>query len=66
MSKPVRIKVSDAAKIMGIGPDTLRIGLQNGHYPFGEAIKTSTHYTYVIMRKQLYNYAGITLKGEPT
>jgi len=25
-----------------------------------DKIKTSTHYTYVIMRKQFYEYAGIT------
>jgi hypothetical protein len=56
MSESVRIKVSEAAQILGIGADTLRIALQNKHYTFGEAIKTSSHYTYVIIRKKLYDY----------
>ena len=33
--------VTEAAKKMGINPQTLRLGLQRRLFPFGEAIKIS-------------------------
>jgi hypothetical protein len=37
--RPVRTPVNVAAEIMNINPQTLRIGLQRGKFPFGVAIK---------------------------
>ena len=35
--------VSETAKELGINPQTLRLGLQQGVFHFGVAIKTSEH-----------------------
>ena len=46
------ITVKEAAAQMEIHPDTLRMGLRNGTFPVGCAIRTSTgRYTYVIPRE---------------
>lgn len=53
--------VSDAAKQLGLNTQTLRLGLQQGKFPFGEAIKTSENrYTYYVNRVRLEKY----MKGE--
>lgn len=54
----IRLKVSEVAKILGVGAENIRVGILNGNYPFGTAVKTSTHYTYVIIRKKFYEYIG--------
>ena len=52
--------VSEAAKQLGMNPQTLRLGLQQRLFPFGEAIKTSENrFTYHINEKALEMY----LKG---
>lgn len=53
--------VSEAAKMLGIATQTLRLGLQQRLFPFGEAIQTSENrFTYHINEKALEKY----LKGE--
>ena len=55
--------VSEAAKKLHMNTQTLRLALQQGKFPFGEAIKTSEHrYTYYINEARLEKY----LKGELT
>lgn len=44
--------VKEVARQLRISEQTVRIGLQQGIYPWGYAVKTSTKYTYVINRKQ--------------
>lgn len=47
--KPLTIET--AARIMGVHPETVRIGLQRGLFPFGAAFKRNPegkHYTYTI------------------
>ena len=48
MSK--RITVDEAARIMGVSPQTVRVGLQKGAFSFGAAVQMpgSSRYTYVI------------------
>ena len=59
------VTVIEAAKKLGINAQTLRCGLQQGKFPFGEAIITTTaeestrgkdHYTYYINEKRLEDY----------
>lgn len=57
MEKNVSIK--KAAEIMGKSEQFLRIGLQYSNFPFGTAVKMSTHYTYYINPKKFYEYIGI-------
>lgn len=53
--------VSDAAKLLGMSPQTLRLGLQQGLFPFGVAIKTSPkRYTYYINSTALGEYLNGT------
>ena len=51
-----RLKVEEAAKLLEVPPQFLRIALQMGKYPFGFAIKTSSQYTYYINAPQLEEY----------
>ncbi len=49
--------VSDAAKKLGLNTQTLRLALQQGRFPFGEAIQTSENrYVYYINEKRLNLY----------
>ena len=49
--------VEEAAKRLNMNPQTLRLALQQGLFPFGVAIKTSENrYTYKIFTKRLEKY----------
>ena len=57
MSK--KIKPKDVADALGISVQAVRIGLQQGKFPFGTAIKTSDKkYTYAIYPKAFEKYIG--------
>lgn len=54
-----RISIERAAEIMGVSPQTVRVGIQKGVFTFGAAVKMpgSSRYTYVIypaVFEQLY------------
>lgn len=51
-----RVSVRDAARLMGVSPQFVRIGLQRGILPFGYAVKMSDRYTYHISMKKLKEY----------
>lgn len=53
-----RIKVSEAAKILGVSSQFIRIGLQRGTLPIGNAVKMSSRWTYYINPHQLEMYIG--------
>lgn len=56
-----RMPVELAAALMNVDVKTVRIGLQNGTFPFGYAIKNagSTKYTYWISRLRFAQETGI-------
>lgn len=55
-----RISIAEAAHMLGVPKQHLRIGLQRGRYKFGEAFKgTGEGYIYYISRSRLEAY----LKG---
>ncbi len=55
------MRVSEAAKKLNMNTQTLRLALQQGKFPFGEAVKTSEkRWTYYINPTRLNLY----LKGE--
>ena len=55
----MRVTIQEAAKLLEIPEQCLRIGLQQDRFPFGHAIKTSTNrYTYYINRRRLLDYLG--------
>ena len=48
---------SEAAKKLDMNPQTLRLALQQGLFPFGVAVKTSENrYTYKIFTNRLEKY----------
>lgn len=56
------ILVSEAAKEIGMNTQTLRLGLQQRRFPFGEAIQTSENrYTYHINPALLKRYQDGTI-----
>ena len=56
----INLPVSEAAKLMGVGKQFIRKGLQDGKFPFGYAIKiTGNRFTYYISPKKFTEYTGI-------
>ena len=53
------ISVLEAAKLMGKSEMFVRIGLQRGSLPIGNAVKTSSKYSYYISPKLFEEYTGI-------
>lgn len=61
------MKVDEAARLLGVTPMTIRIGLQKGVFPFGVAFKLNEHnknYKYVLYPGKVLEYAG--MKGGET
>lgn len=47
--KPIgKITIQQAAKIMGVTPRFLHLGLQNDKFPFGTAVKMNKRWSYYI------------------
>lgn len=61
--------VREAAGLLRIDPQTLRVGIQRGAFPFGAAFKRpgSEQFTYVIYRPKFEELTGIKTEkeGEP-
>ena len=53
-----QISVKAASKLMGKSEQFLRVGLRNDRFPFGTAVKLSSHWTYYISPKLFYEYIG--------
>ena len=52
--------VQEAAKLMGVSKQFVRVGLQKGILPFGCAVNVSAgRYTYFISRQKFIEYTGI-------
>ena len=50
-----RISISEAATIMGVNPQFLRLALQQGKFPFGAAVKMK-RWAYYIQPDQFMEY----------
>lgn len=53
-----RISVKEAAEVLGVSPQFVRIGMQRGLLPIGTAVKMSSRWTYHISPKLLEEYVG--------
>ena len=58
------MSVIECARLLGVSPQFVRIGLQRGVLPFGTAIKMSSRWTYHISEAKVYEYLGLTKKKE--
>lgn len=56
-----RLTVDEAARLLGASPQFIRIGLQQGRFPWGYAVKTSSHYTYFIIPQKFEEHTGIKI-----
>jgi len=61
ISQPsINIKPAEAARLLGVSPQFIRIGLQRGKFPWGYAVQQSTkRYTYFINREKLCEVEGV-------
>lgn len=57
------VSVAEAAKLMGVSQQFVRVGLQKGVLPFGCAVKMSSEYTYYISPAKLLDYIGGNKNG---
>ena len=56
------ITVAEAAKLMGVSQQFVRVGLQKGILPFGYAVQISKNrYTYFISRQKFSEHTGINV-----
>lgn len=63
MKRAKTMSVENAAKIIRKDPQYVRLGLQQGRFPFGTAIqKPNNRWTYNIIAPKVYEYAGIEVK----
>ena len=53
-----RITVSQAADLLNVSQQFIRVGLQNGTLPIGSAVKMSSRWTYHISEHLLEQYTG--------
>mgnify|MGYP000949371098 CR=1 FL=1 len=60
MGRP--ISLPEAAEMMGVPPQLLRVGLQQQKFPWGVAIKMKKNYAYYINKQQFMKW----LRGEVT
>lgn len=58
--------VPEAAKIMGVSPQFLRLGIQEGSFPFGVAVKFSKKWSYYINPAAFEKYIRGESNHEPT
>lgn len=54
-----RIKVTEAARLMGVSAQFVRIGMQRGKLPIGQAVKLSDRWTYYISPKLFEEFTGV-------
>ncbi len=59
-----KIKVTEAAAVLHVSDQFVRIGLQRGILPIGTAIKMSSKWTYQISPKLLADYSGADIEKE--
>ena len=58
----MRVRVEDAARILGASPLFVRTAMQKGLLPIGTAVKMSTVWTYNIQLELLSRYLGREIK----
>ena len=60
--KVFNVPVAVAAKLMNKNVEFLYMGLQQGIFPFGYAVKTSSKYSYFISSVKFEEYTGIKVE----
>ncbi len=55
------LTIKDAAFLMGVTEQFVRLGLQQGSLPFGAAVKFDKDWSYVIFLNKFEEFTGITV-----
>lgn len=64
-SNKINLPVAVAAKLMGVGKQFIRVGLQDERLPFGYAVKISgNRFTYYISPKKFTEYTGMAVNAD--
>lgn len=58
-----RLTVEQTARVLGTSKDTVRLGLQQGVFPWGYAIQTDGGWTYIINGGRLEQVEGVKVEG---
>ena len=67
ISQVKKLSVAEAAKLMDVSQQFIRVGLQTGRLPFGSAVKISgNRYTYYISPEKFREYTGLEDISCPT
>lgn len=66
MMKVFNVPVKIAAQLMGKNVEFVYMGLQQGIFPFGYAVKTSGRYSYYISSVKFEEFTGIKVKENET
>ena len=64
--KAKKIRPEDVAKMLGVSPQTIRVGVQQGLYPFGVASKTkptNRNHNYLFYPEKIIEYMGERKEG---
>lgn len=64
MSNVGKILPSEAAEILNMSPQFIRVAMQQEKLPIGTAVKMSSIWTYHISEKLLAEYSGKDIEGE--
>lgn len=56
MERGEKMKIKEAAKLLGKSEQFVRLGLQQGVFDFGYAVKMSSVWTYHVSEKKLNEY----------
>ena len=59
-----RILTAEAAKILKVSPQFVRVAMQQEKLPIGTAVKMSSIWTYHISEKLLADYSGKDIEKE--
>jgi len=58
-----RLTVEQTARVLGTSKDTVRLGLQQGVFPWGYAVQTDSGWTYIINGGRLEQIEGVKVEG---
>lgn len=58
MKEEKKITIKKASELMNKSQQFIRIGLQRGILPIGNAVKMSSRWSYYISPKRFYEYIG--------
>lgn len=56
-----KLTVKQAADILNMDVQSLRVGIQKGAFPFGTAFKVGKRFTYFINPKKFEEYTGVKI-----